>query len=98
MDFGSYWYNDPTTKTNGEFSCILSRQNGIDCFECKYYESPMSLAECRAEEAQVRAIPGVRINKIGLICTAGFDFDAGQNAYELITGEDLYDPVWSSLP
>lgn len=89
-DFGSYWYDDPATKTNGEFDCVLSREGGIDCYECKYYESPMSLAECRDEETQVRAIPGVRVGKVGFICTAGFEFDAAQADYELVTGEDLF--------
>ena len=89
-DFGSYWYDDPKTKTNGEFDCVLDRAGTLDFFECKRFDRPMTLAECRTEEEQVRAIPGVSIGNIGFVCTGGFDFESDK--YRLITGDDLYSP------
>jgi AAA+ ATPase superfamily predicted ATPase len=85
---GSYWYDDPVSKTNGEFDCVLKKKDGYDFYECKYYSHPMSREECAQEEQQVRAIPALPCNKIGFICSAGFDFK--DDSYDLISGEDLY--------
>ena len=88
-DFGSYWYDDPVSKANGEFDCVIDRGDTLDFFECKYFERPMTQGECAAEVAQVRAVPDVRVGRMGFICTGGFDFCSAE--YELVTGEDLYE-------
>ena len=50
-DFGSYWYDDPKTKTNGEFDCVLKRDGDrYDFYECKYFDRPMTLEECKQEK------------------------------------------------
>lgn len=87
-DFGSYWYDDPAARTNGEFDCVLDRGGTFDFYECKRFDRPMTLAECEAEEAQVRAIPGANAGTVGFICTGGFDFSSP--AYRLVTGDNLY--------
>ena len=87
-DFGSYWYDDPKTRTNGEFDCVLARTDRIDFYECKYRQHPMSEGECRAEEEQVRAIPEAEVGKIGFVCTGGFDFESDR--YRLVSGDNLY--------
>ena len=87
-DFGTYWYDDPTTKTNGEFDCVLKRGDTLDFFECKYRKAPMEKGECEAEERQVRSIPNVDIGLVGFACTGGFSFKS--KAYKLITGDKLY--------
>ena len=87
-DFGSYWYDDPAAKSNGEFDCVLSREGSLDFYECKYFDRPMTLTECEDEERQARAIPGASVGTVGFICSGGFDFKS--EAYELVTGDDLY--------
>lgn len=89
-DFGSYWYDDPVSKTNGEFDCVLQhRGEKYDFFECKYFDRKMTLEECRQEEEQVRQQPGIEVDRVGFVCTGGFDFeDAGE--YTLIDGNELY--------
>lgn len=87
-DFGTYWYDDPTTKTNGEFDCVLKRGETLDFFECKYRKAPMEKGECEAEERQVRSIPNIDIGTVGFVCTGGFAFKS--KTYKLITGEHLY--------
>ncbi len=42
-DFGSYWYDDPVTKTNGEFDCVIRRGEQYDFYEGKYFDRPMTL-------------------------------------------------------
>ena len=87
-DFGSYWYDDPATQSNGEFDCVLVRDSAFDFYECKRFDREMTQAECESKERQVRAIPSTTIGAIGFICTGGFDFTTAD--YQLITGNDLY--------
>lgn len=89
-DFGSYWYDDPVTKTNGEFDCVLKRRGEkYDFFECKYFDREMTLDECTQEEQQVRRQPRLSVNRLGFVNTGGFAF-INQNGYILINGEDLF--------
>ena len=87
-DFGSYWFDDSATRTNGEFDCVMARDGKLDFYECKYRTKPMGLGECRAEEQQVRAIPDVEVGTVGFACTGGFDFESDE--YALVAGDDLY--------
>ena len=89
-DFGSYWYDDPVTKKNGEFDCVIKRVGVIFGFyECKYFDREMTLEECRHEEAQLASIKGIRPSGIGFVCSGGFSFEDEGN-YQLITGDELY--------
>ena len=56
LDFGTFWYDDKKNHKNGQFDCVLKYQDGYAFYEVKFYESPMSLRECEAEEKQVRSI------------------------------------------
>ena len=87
-DFGSFWYDDKETKTNGQFDCVLKEADGYDFYEVKFFEHPMTLDMCRKEETQVRALTELYCRKIGFVCSAGFSFDTDE--YDLITGEDIY--------
>lgn len=90
VDFGSYWYDDPVTRTNGEFDCVVKRQGEkYDFFECKYFDRKMTLDECRQEEQQVRRQPGLRVNRLGFVSMEGFAFE-NQNDYILMDGNSLY--------
>lgn len=89
-DYGSYWYDDPETKTNGEFDCVLKHKGEkFDFYECKYYDRPMTLEECKQERKQLVRIKGVDVAGIGFVCTGGFDFQNTEN-YLLVDGESLY--------
>ena len=89
-DFGSYWYDDPATKTNGEFDCVIRRGEQYDFYECKYYDRPMTLEECRQEKVQLDKIKGIEVSGIGFICTGGFSFDGAEEEFALIDGYGLY--------
>lgn len=89
-DFGSYWYDNPKTKTNGEFDCVIKRSGELyDFYECKYFNRPMSLSECNKERDQLKNIKGIKVSKIGFVCTGGFAFDDNQE-FILIDGNFLY--------
>lgn len=90
-DFGSFWYDDPETKTNGEFDCVMKRSGEkYDFYECKYFDRPMTLEECKQEKEQLMAIQGVIVSEIGFICTGGFESEVMKD-FILIDGNQLYE-------
>ena len=89
-DFGSYWYDDPETKTKGEFDCVLKRSGEkYDFYECKHYDRPMTLEECIQEKEQLENIRGIQVSGMGFVCTGGFTFE-DENEFKLIDGKQLY--------
>ena len=89
-DFGSYWYDDPVNKTNGEFDCVIMRTgNRYDFYECKFFDRPMTLKECEQEKQQLREIQGIEVSGMGFVCPGGFNFE-GKTEFTLIDGEALY--------
>lgn len=89
LDIGSYWYDDKKNKINGQFDCVIKESGGYSFYEAKYYKEPMSLEECKKEEAQIKSVTEIDCKKIGFVCTAGFDFESDE--YELLNAEKLYD-------
>lgn len=88
-DYGTYWYDDPDTKTNGEFDCVIKcRGEKYDFYECKYYASAMTYDECMKERRQLEDIKGIDVSSVGFVSSAGFDFQSSD--FILISGEDLY--------
>ena len=89
-DYGTYWYDDPVSKTNGEFDCVLKRSGEkYDFYECKFYESPMTFDECVREKKQLEQIKGIQVSGIGFVCTSGFSFENPEN-FILVNGNMLY--------
>lgn len=88
-DFGSYWYDDPATKTNGEFDCVIRRGEQYDFYECKYFDRPMTLEECRQEKEQLDSIKGITVSGVSFVCTGGFASEKSDD-FELIDGKTLY--------
>lgn len=89
-DFGSYWYDDPVNKTNGEFDCVIRRTGNLyDFYECKFFDRPMTLEECEQEKDQLQKMQGIEVNRIGFVCGGGFDFKS-KTEFILIDGETLY--------
>ncbi len=89
-DFGSYWYDDPVNKTNGEFDCVIRRTGDLyDFYECKFFDRPMTLQECEQEKRQLQEAQGIEVSGIGFVCSGGFDFES-EPEFILIDGEALY--------
>lgn len=88
LDIGSYWYDDPANKKNGEFDCVVKSPAGYEFYECKFYQNPMTEQECNEEAAQIKEIPGISPAITGFVCSDGFDFKSDR--YRMITGDDLF--------
>ena len=91
--FICYWYDDPVTKTNGDFDCVIRRDKQYDFYECKYFDRPMTLEECCQEKEQLDNIKGITLSGVGFVCTGGFAFE-GKNDFELIDEKELYFIEW----
>ena len=87
-NIGTFYYDDSTTHSNGEFDVVLERKNIYDIYEVKYYSEPMQLREIHKEVAQIKAIKGLKIGKIGFIATAGYE--EMPDGYDFIDTNALY--------
>ena len=88
-DFGSYWYDDAATKSNGEFDCVIRCGEQYDFCECKYFDRAMTLEEYKEKKAQLDNIKGINVSGVGFVCTGGFSFDSSDD-FVLIDGKELY--------
>ncbi|MCD8206027.1 MAG: ATP-binding protein [Clostridia bacterium] len=89
---GTYFYDDPVNKTNGEFDVAIKIEPRRDMFlydiyEVKYFEKPFSERRVLFETEQVEAIRDIKIQNVGFVSINGFEEDCDGI---LITGEDLY--------
>lgn len=87
-NIGTYYYDDPATRTNGEFDVALDNGGSYTLFEAKYYRNPMTLDEIHREAGQVRAIRGLDVAGLGFIAANGFE--RKEDGYTYYTADDLY--------
>ena len=87
-NIGTFYYDDSSTHTNGEFDVVLERRGTYDIYEVKYYASPLSLSEMEHEARQIRNIKGLVLGDIGFISVSGYECD--ETPFVQIRGEDLY--------
>ena len=87
-NIGTYYYDDPARRKNGEFDVALAYGNDYALFEAKYYKKPMTLQEMKREADQVKGINALKIVRLGFIAVNGFtEQESGYTCYD---GEDLY--------
>ncbi len=68
---GKYYYDDPKTRTNGEFDTVTEDPNGYIFYESKFRKEPLSLAMIQEEIKQVQAT-GLNCYKYGFISRSEF--------------------------
>ena len=87
-NIGSYYYDDPVHRKNGEFDVALERADGYVIFEVKYYAQPMTLDEIHREAQQVKDIKELTVNQLGFIAINGFVEQ--EKPYAYLDGSDIY--------
>lgn len=87
-NIGTFYYDDSTMHTNGEFDVVLERRGVYDIYEVKYYSAPLTDKEMEQEARQIRDIKGLVLGNIGFISISGFD--CTESPYIKINGENLY--------
>lgn len=87
-NIGSYYYDNPKERTNGEFDVALEYDDAIAIYEAKYLKQPMELDEIHHEINQIEQIPSLTVCRIGFISVNGFA--EKEDGYSYLTGEDLF--------
>lgn len=85
---GSFYYDDPATKSNGEFDVALDFGDTYTICEAKYFKKPIELDDIHREAGQIRGIKGIEVSQIGFISASGFT--QKEDDYLYYTGDDLY--------
>lgn len=87
-NIGSYYYDDPAHRKNGEFDVALEFADGYEIYEAKYYAQPMPLDEIHREVQQVEEIKELTVKKIGFIAINGFA--EKEEPYLYLNGNDIF--------
>ena len=87
-NIGSYYYDDPAHRKNGEFDVALEFADGYGIYEAKYYAQPMTLDEIHREVRQVEGIKELTVKQIGFIAIHGFV--EREEPYFYLDGNDIF--------
>ena len=88
-NIGTYYYDDPIEKSNGEFDVAVEETNGFKIYEAKYLKEALSRKNIFKEIEQINLIKQIQINGIGFVSINGFE-DEKIDGIELIDGDDIY--------
>ena len=86
---GEYYYDDPQTRTNGEFDIVTEDPNGYVFYEAKFRSEPLTQSMIQQEIEQVRRT-GMNCYRYAFISRSGFDAQEDEWV-ELIPLEKLYE-------
>lgn len=86
---GKYYYDDPQTRTNGEFDIVTEDPNGYVFYEAKFRSEPLTQSMIQQEIEQVKRT-GMNCYRYAFISRSGFDAQADERV-ELILLEKLYE-------
>ena len=85
---GKYYYDDPKTRSNGEFDTVTEDPLGYIFYESKFRREPVSLAMIHEEIKQVQAT-GLNSYKYGFFSRSGFQCEPTDHMI-FIHLDDLY--------
>lgn len=90
-NIGSYYYDDPVHRKNGEFDVALELADGYAIYEAKYYSHPMALDEIHRKAQQVAGIKELTVKQLGFIAINGFVEQ--KKPYIYLNGNDIFADV-----
>ncbi len=92
IKIGKYWYDDPITKTNGEFDVVaLNTKHEYLFMECKYTKEPLTKSDIEEEMKQVNGLH-VRSPLYGFCSKSGYELlEEDKKSLTLLTLADLYE-------
>ena len=86
---GKYYYDDPKTRTNGEFDTVTEDPLGYVFYESKFRKEPLSLAMIHEEIKQVQAT-GLNCYQYGFFSRSGFQCEPSERMI-FIHLDELYE-------
>jgi uncharacterized protein len=88
LDIGTYWYDNPKEKKNGQFDVVGKCKDGYVFYECKYTNAKIT-DNIINEEIKEVSMTNLKPIKYGFFSKSGFDVN-DKYSYLLYTLEDLY--------
>ena len=88
LDIGTYWYDNPKEKKNGQFDVVGKCKDGYIFYECKFMDNKITDKIINEELTQV-SLTNLKPIKYGFFSKSGFDI-TDNNSYLLYSLEDLY--------
>lgn len=85
---GTYYYDDPKRKLNGEFDVVTLDKYGYKFYECKFTNGPIDDTNVLEEERQISYLAIGKV-RLGFISKNGFNLSEPKD-YDYLTLEDLY--------
>ena len=87
-DIGTYWYDDPKNKINGQFDVVARNREGYLFYEVKFTSKPLTDSLIKEEVEQVNST-SLKAVKYGFISRSGFDLKE-EYPYEFLGLTDIY--------
>jgi AAA+ ATPase superfamily predicted ATPase len=88
LAIGSYWYDDPKTKQNGQFDVVGKKEKGYVFYEVKFREKPLADNLIQEEAAQILKTH-LPVASLGFFSRSGYALKKSY-PYIFYTLEDLY--------
>ncbi len=88
IDIGTYWYDNPIKKENGQFDVVGKAEKGYVFFECKYTNSKIDDKVIEKEISQVLKT-SLKPIQFGFFSKNGFNLNEKYD-YIFISLDDLY--------
>ena len=85
---GTYWYDDPQNKVNGQFDVVTKDKNGYIFFEAKYQNKAINDSIINEEIKQLKQL-NIDYYNLGFASKSGFDLCDKQD-YILIDLKDIF--------
>ena len=85
-NIGTYYYDDPKNKQNGEFDVVLEQDNGFVICEVKYFKEKLTKAIINKEVEKIKKITELKVMEICFVSCNGFD----EENESYITGDEIY--------
>ena len=86
---GSFWYDLPKLRKNGEFDVVTQDDDGYAAYECKFKGHPMTEAQVEQEIEQVKASP-LPATRFGFVARSGFENVSAAPDRRFYSLADLY--------
>lgn len=87
-DIGTYWYDNPKEKKNGQFDLVTKSKDGYIVYEVKFTNSKIDNKIVKEEISQIAETNLNPIN-FGFVSKSGFDI-SNDNNYILISLDVIY--------
>ena len=88
LDIGTYWYDNPIDKKNGQFDVVARCKDGYIFYKCKFLNSPINDTIINEEINRV-SLTNLKPIKYGFFSKSGFNI-TNPDSYFLYSLEDLY--------